>query len=177
MHRYQHFFDRETREKTRTGGSGVENSSSDGFIQITPLLREWDYGEYEGLTLTDIRERLGHDGWNIWRDGCPGGEYVLPFLFFLFLFIKRETKQVHRSPQQVTERIDALIAEIKQRILTTATAWPGGSIVTHTTGEASDIVCIGDGHVLSAMALRWVRQPLGNGMRLLIEPASVAVLG
>lgn len=100
-----------------------------------------------------------------------------PFLFFLFLFIKRQTKQVHRSPQQVTERIDALIAEIKQRILTTATAWPGGSIVTHTTGEASDIVCIGDGHVLSAMALRWVRQPLGNGMRLLIEPASVAVLG
>ena len=36
------------------------------------LLREWDYGDYEGLTSTEIaRER---PGWSLWRDGCPGGE-------------------------------------------------------------------------------------------------------
>jgi broad specificity phosphatase PhoE len=35
-------------------------------------LREWDYGEYEGITTAEIHER--QPGWNLWRDGCPGGE-------------------------------------------------------------------------------------------------------
>src|ERR1700736_4175245 len=35
-------------------------------------LREWDYGEYEGLTTPQIREQ--RPDWNLWRDGCPGGE-------------------------------------------------------------------------------------------------------
>ena len=35
-------------------------------------LREWDYGEYEGLTTPQIREE--RPDWNLWTDGCPGGE-------------------------------------------------------------------------------------------------------
>ena len=35
-------------------------------------LREWDYGEYEGLTTPQIRER--DPGWVLWRNGVPGGE-------------------------------------------------------------------------------------------------------
>jgi broad specificity phosphatase PhoE len=35
-------------------------------------LEEWDYGEYEGLTSSEIEER--DPGWSLWRDGCPGGE-------------------------------------------------------------------------------------------------------
>jgi probable phosphoglycerate mutase len=35
-------------------------------------LHEWDYGEYEGLTTPEIRERV--PDWSLWRDGCPGGE-------------------------------------------------------------------------------------------------------
>jgi broad specificity phosphatase PhoE len=35
-------------------------------------LLEWDYGDYEGLTTPQIRAR--RPGWNLWRDGCPGGE-------------------------------------------------------------------------------------------------------
>jgi broad specificity phosphatase PhoE len=39
---------------------------------INEDLREWDYGEYEGLTTPEIRE--SNPSWNLWRDGCPGGE-------------------------------------------------------------------------------------------------------
>jgi broad specificity phosphatase PhoE len=35
-------------------------------------LLEWDYGEYDGLTTPQIRE--ARPDWQLWRDGCPGGE-------------------------------------------------------------------------------------------------------
>jgi broad specificity phosphatase PhoE len=35
-------------------------------------LREWDYGDYEGLTTAEIRER--NPTWDLWSEGCPGGE-------------------------------------------------------------------------------------------------------
>jgi broad specificity phosphatase PhoE len=40
--------------------------------QVRDELLEWDYGEYEGVTTAEIRER--RPGWLLWRDGCPGGE-------------------------------------------------------------------------------------------------------
>jgi broad specificity phosphatase PhoE len=35
-------------------------------------LAEWDYGEYEGLTIAQIR--AGRPGWTIWDGDPPGGE-------------------------------------------------------------------------------------------------------
>ncbi|HEX9098436.1 MAG TPA: histidine phosphatase family protein [Candidatus Dormibacteraeota bacterium] len=40
--------------------------------QLTPLLREADYGEYEGMTSAQIHQQ--DPGWEIYRDGSPGGE-------------------------------------------------------------------------------------------------------
>jgi broad specificity phosphatase PhoE len=53
-------------------------------------LVEWDYGEYEGITTAEIRERDPH--WFLWRDGCPGGE----------------------GPFDVGRRVDALIDELAE---------------------------------------------------------------
>ena len=39
---------------------------------IDPDLVEWDYGAYEGKTPAEIRRE--RPGWEIFRDGCPGGE-------------------------------------------------------------------------------------------------------
>ncbi len=35
-------------------------------------LAEWNYGEYEGVTTAEIRER--RPDWSLWTDGAPGGE-------------------------------------------------------------------------------------------------------
>jgi probable phosphoglycerate mutase len=56
--------------------------------QIEPDLSEWNYGRYEGRRTVDIRRE--NPGWNIWRDGCPGGE----------------------SPADVSGRADRLIARL-----------------------------------------------------------------
>jgi probable phosphoglycerate mutase len=57
--------------------------------KIEPDLAEWDYGEYEGQRPTDIRK--SRPDWNVFRDGCPGGE----------------------STAQVSERADRLIAGLR----------------------------------------------------------------
>jgi probable phosphoglycerate mutase len=60
-----------------------------GRVQVDPDLVEWNYGEYEGLTPTEIHRIT--PGWMIFTDGCPGGE----------------------SPEQVGARVDRLIARVR----------------------------------------------------------------
>ena len=57
--------------------------------ELEPDLAEWDYGDYEGQLSVDIRK--GRPDWNLFRDGCPGGEL----------------------PAQVSDRADRLIARLR----------------------------------------------------------------
>lgn len=48
-----------------------------GFASVTTVedkLVEWNYGDYEGKTSAEIRAQ--RPGWDLFRDGCPGGETV-----------------------------------------------------------------------------------------------------
>jgi probable phosphoglycerate mutase len=56
---------------------------------IDPDLVEWDYGEYEGRLGADIRSE--RPGWNLFRDGCPGGE----------------------TPEQVIARADRVVQRVR----------------------------------------------------------------
>ncbi len=42
--------------------------------QVVDALAEFDYGNYEGLTNEEISEQVPN--WNLFTDGCPGGESV-----------------------------------------------------------------------------------------------------
>ncbi|WP_245673386.1 acid phosphatase [Nocardia lijiangensis] len=52
----------------------VRTAALAGFAESTVEndLVEWDYGDYEGLTTTEIRETT--PGWTIWTGATPGGE-------------------------------------------------------------------------------------------------------
>jgi probable phosphoglycerate mutase len=39
-----------------------------------PLVVEWDYGDYDGITTRQIHEQ--RPDWDLWRDGCPNGESI-----------------------------------------------------------------------------------------------------
>jgi probable phosphoglycerate mutase len=51
----------------------LETARLAGFEpEVRAELAEWDYGEYEGMTTAQIRERV--PDWTIWRHDPPGGE-------------------------------------------------------------------------------------------------------
>jgi broad specificity phosphatase PhoE len=70
------------RETCRLAGLGERG-------EVDRDLMEWNYGEYEGLTPSDIHAKA--PGWMIFSDGCPGGE----------------------SPEQVGARVNRVIARVR----------------------------------------------------------------
>jgi len=42
--------------------------------QLEPNLQEWDYGDYEGRTTVQIREKVPN--WSLWDQGFPNGETI-----------------------------------------------------------------------------------------------------
>ena len=64
--------------------SGDRGTDIADKVTLTKDIAEWDYGDYEGLVVREIRARRKEKGldqereWNIWKDGCEGGEYILP---------------------------------------------------------------------------------------------------
>ena len=58
-------------------------------LELDPELAEWNYGDYEGLRTSEIRK--ARPGWDLFRDGCPGGE----------------------TPAQIGARADRIIARLR----------------------------------------------------------------
>jgi probable phosphoglycerate mutase len=84
--RFAHAFSSPSRRAQRT--CALVGLGKDAEIQAD--LAEWNYGDYEGGCTADIRK--GRPDWNIFRDGCPGGE----------------------MPGQVSDRADRLIANLRK---------------------------------------------------------------
>ncbi len=56
-----------------------ETAELAGFAdpEVDANLAEWDYGELEGLTTSEIRARGGDwSSWTIWTGAVPGGETI-----------------------------------------------------------------------------------------------------
>lgn len=96
-------------------------------------LREWEYGDYEGLLtheIVSLRKARGLDQerpWNIWRDGCENGE---------------TTKQVGARLSRVIARIQSLHRQHQ------------------TEGRHSDILIFSHGHALRYFAALWNKHGL-----------------
>jgi probable phosphoglycerate mutase len=59
------------------------------LAEIEKDLVEWNYGQYEGRRTADIRAE--RPDWELFRDGCPGGE----------------------SPPEVSERADRIVSRVR----------------------------------------------------------------
>lgn len=143
------------------------NRNCDARVEVTQAVREWDYGDYEGITTKEIRAQRTAQGipghWDIWKDGCPGGE----------------------SPADITERLDALIAEIRENFHAPALAGASSSAAEAAPSAAADstapppygdVLIVAHGHILRALAMRWVGAALQDGPTFLLEAGGVGTL-
>ncbi|KAK6464742.1 phosphoglycerate mutase [Scheffersomyces coipomensis] len=119
-------------------------------IIIDEDIREWEYGDYEGMKtkeIRDLRKKRGVDGpdhdWDIWGDGCENGE----------------------DYKQVTERVDRVIEKIK--------VIHRKSIRENTT---SDILVVAHGHILRCFAARWVNREINCNPSFMVDAGGVGVL-
>lgn len=76
---------------------------------VTPFLAEVDYGKFEGLTSTEIAVHA--PDWDLWRDGCPGGE----------------------TPADVVARVDSFVALADEA----TQPRPGGTVIAFSHGHFS----------------------------------------
>ncbi|KAK1656768.1 putative phosphoglycerate mutase [Colletotrichum godetiae] len=118
-------------------------------VVVDDNVAERDHGDYEGLPKEEIQEKrwaMGLDEgtkWNIWRDGCAGGE----------------------SNQQVTERVDRVISQIRDKQS------------TYMNGEKpADVLVVSHGSILAVFAARWDGTDATHGRRYFLPPAGIARL-
>ncbi|KAI9769726.1 MAG: hypothetical protein M1839_003602 [Geoglossum umbratile] len=120
-----------------------------GKVLITDRLAEWGYGLYEGLLPGEIRALRKKHGldlqkpWSIWRDGCEEGE----------------------APEQVAQRLDSLIAEIRTL----------QSPNMHG-GQPADVLLVAHGHLLRAFVKRWLNLSMEFPLAMMLEPGGIGVL-
>ncbi|KAF5236218.1 hypothetical protein FAUST_6688 [Fusarium austroamericanum] len=128
-------------------GTGLQCEAE---VEVTDYIREWDYGDYEGITSPEIRKIRAEQGikgsWDIWKDGCPGGE----------------------SPHDVSRRLDQLIEEIRDK-------WHK-PVMDQGSDHCGDVLLVAHGHILRAFAMRWAGYALREGPTFLLEAGGVGTL-
>lgn len=134
------------------GSQGAQLRAQESRVITEERVREWEYGLYEGKLTAEIREarkERGLDGqskWDIWVDGCEGGE----------------------APGELAARLDAVIEEI--RVL------QGEFLNEKGGQGPRDVLVVAHGHSLRAFAKRWVGYEMGMRLPLMLEPGAVGVL-
>lgn len=100
---------------------------------VDERLVEWAYGDYEGLTSTQIRQ--SDPGWTLWSHPVPNGE----------------------TREQVATRLDRVIEDLRR-----------------LEGPA---LIFAHGHILRALAARWLGLEVAFGRYLVLGTATLSVLG
>jgi broad specificity phosphatase PhoE len=94
----------------------AETAALVGFSEARrdPALAEWDYGEYEGKTTAEIREKAPE--WTVWTQPAPGGETA-------DLIAARADRVIHRLLAEATDR--ALVFSHAHFLRVLAARWIG----------------------------------------------------
>lgn len=77
---------------------------------------------------------------------------------------------MHRSPQQISKRLDDLIAEIREKYHNPAIGKDKGK------ADPSDVLIVAHGHVLRAFAARWINEDIARNPSLILEAGGVGTL-
>ncbi|KAF5566551.1 phosphoglycerate mutase [Fusarium napiforme] len=116
---------------------------------FTEDLREWDHGDYEGMTTQQIRDLRAEKGlnpsseWSIWTGGCEGGESV---------------QDIERRANGVI----SLIRDIQK------------DYIDHEIG--GNVMVVGHGTFIRCLWKVWVHLPVDSPINIQFDTGSVVTL-
>ena len=134
---------------------------------VTEDVREWSYGEYEGMLTGEIRKYRREKGlddserkegrqWDLWQDGATG--------------------EGAEGPEDVQRRVDSVIREVvdlQRPWLKEGEEEKGKGL---EEGERKDVLVVAHGHILRAFVKRWLTLEMGSNVELMLEPGGVCGL-
>ncbi|KAF5384926.1 hypothetical protein D9615_001405 [Tricholomella constricta] len=119
---------------------------------LSEEVREWDYGDYEGLLSSEIKQN--NPNWSIWADG----QAYLPSPISVNS-ISASLGVQEESPSQIWKRVREYHRQYKEEGLNTR-----------------DVMIVAHGHFSRVLISRWICFPLALGTHFNVEPGSVAIL-
>ncbi|KAG0152465.1 hypothetical protein CROQUDRAFT_35398 [Cronartium quercuum f. sp. fusiforme G11] len=123
--------------------------------EVVEDIREWTYGDYEGLWKHEVVKiraekglKSGKGGWDIWVDGCEGGE----------------------SPEEMVIRTDRVV----ERVKALHRAWMEDPS-RKEDDVGGDVLIVAHGHFSRCFVARWLGLPLHMGGRFAVDTGSVTI--
>ncbi|KZO94085.1 phosphoglycerate mutase-like protein [Calocera viscosa TUFC12733] len=124
-------------------------------MTIDERVREWTYGDYEGFYKEEAAASRkargipsGEDGWDIWVDGCEGGE----------------------SAAEMTARADEVVTAVREA----HRRWYE-SPEREDGDKGGDVLIVSHGHFSRCFLARWLALPLPAGALFVLDPGGVCV--
>ncbi|CAD6568108.1 MAG: hypothetical protein CYPHOPRED_002322 [Cyphobasidiales sp. Tagirdzhanova-0007] len=120
-------------------------------VSIDESVREWDYGQCEGALASDVNAKRKAEGeklWDIWMDGCPGGE----------------------SPEEMTARVD----EVVQHIQKLHREWMSRDNA-QADDKGGDVLVLSHGHFSRVFMARWIGLPIAQGQLFTVDVGGVSI--
>ncbi|ODV58400.1 sedoheptulose-bisphosphatase [Ascoidea rubescens DSM 1968] len=128
-----------------------ESEKSHIVFEVNENIREWEYGDYEGLLTKEIiqlRKSRGLDDggktiWNIWEHGCENGESAI----------------------EVETRLKNLAQEIREI-----------HAIAFKEKKPCDIIVVAHGHILRSFTNVWLGKPINRNPQYILNSGGIGVL-
>ncbi|KAG9069222.1 phosphoglycerate mutase 2 [Linnemannia hyalina] len=185
----------QTYEQLRNGGLSKqlhEGTAPSCFTRTqartTSLLTEWDYGDYEGVTTKEILKT--RPTWSLFGDNAPGGETVeqvaarADAIIELIHNYQRGLDSQGNSTSTLKMPFTELETQSNNKETNTPATDEGSLAAEHKTVVTipnekgrRDVLVVAHGHFLRVFAARWLKEDGLHGKNLVLDTASVSVLG
>ncbi|KAG0287804.1 phosphoglycerate mutase 2 [Linnemannia gamsii] len=191
----------QTYEQLRLGGLTKQlqdNTAPSCFTRTqartTSLLTEWDYGDYEGVTTKEILKT--RPTWSLFGDNAPGGETVEQVAARADAIIElihnyqrgvdsqgmaTSTLKMPFTELEVQSNINNINQDSNSPPIidegSLATAQSETLVTIPEEKGLRDVLVVAHGHFLRVFAARWLKENGLHGKNLVLDTASVSVLG
>jgi hypothetical protein len=161
----------------RTFASGItattKASPAQKFAESEPSKALKEIGTFGEMVVREESKPPPDDAKSNRQSNTFHPRHIPPYTSHQISLIPASDLTCHRSPQDVTDRLDRLIADIRKKYHEPALNSSEGHSAHKKSG---DVLIVAHGHILRAFSMRWAGKTLQDGPAFLLEAGGVGTL-